>query len=95
MNSRNLEIGNFVLSIKGRDAKISIIYKIINNKYVLTINGKDKTFSNPKRKNIKHLKKLDFNDFQLAEKIKNETKILDAEIRSAIKQAEQKLNLGE
>jgi ribosomal protein L14E/L6E/L27E len=94
MNSRNLEIGSFVLSLKGRDNKISIVYKILDNNYVLTVNGKDKTFLNPKRKNIKHLAILDFNNFLLADKIKSGSKILDAEIRSAIKQAEQNLNLG-
>lgn len=94
MNSKNLEIGNFVRSIMGRDKGISIVYKILNDNYVLTVNGKDKTFLNPKRKNIKHLLKLDFNNFSLAEKIKCESKILDAEIRSSIKECEQKLNLG-
>ena len=92
MNSKNLEIGYFVRSIKGRDKKISIVYKILDNNYVLTVNGKDKTFLNPKRKNIKHLIVLDYNNFLLADKIKSGSKILDAEIRSAIKIAEQKLN---
>ena len=92
MNSKNLEIGDFVLSLKGRDNKISIIYKILDNNYVLTVNGKDKTFLNPKRKNIKHLLVLDYNNFLLADKIKSGSKILDAEIRSAIKIVEQKLN---
>ena len=92
MNSKNLEIGNFVRSLKGRDCNISIVYKILSDNYVLTINGKDKTFSNPKRKNIKHLNKLDYENSLLADKIKSESKILDAEIRLAIKQAENCLN---
>ena len=92
MNSKNLEIGNFVRSLKGRDCNISIVYKILSDNYVLTINGKDKTFSNPKRKNIKHLQKLDCYNSLLADKIKSESKILDAEIRLAIKQAENCLN---
>ena len=94
MNSKNLEIGNFVRSIMGRDKGISIVYKILNDNYVLTVNGKDKTFLNPKRKNVKHLLVLDFNNFLLADKIKSGSKILDAEIRSAIKEAEHNLNLG-
>ena len=94
MNSEKTEIGNLVISQKGRDCnQISMIYKILDNNYVLTVNGKDRKFSNPKKKNKKHLRHLGVN-YKLAEKIESGINILDAEICSVIKDAEKNLKSG-
>ena len=91
MNSQ-IEIGSYVLSTKGRDCnQVSIVYNIIENDYVLLIDGKGKKLLKPKKKNIKHLKSLGVVNCKIAEKIKTGKKIFDAEIYSAIRKAE--LNL--
>ncbi len=89
MNSQNIEIGSYVLSTKGRDCnQVSIVYNIIENDYVLLIDGKGKKLLKPKKKNLKHLKNLGVVNCKIAEKIKTGKKIFDAEIYSAIRKAE-------
>lgn len=89
MNSDNYEIGSYVLSTKGRDCnEVSIIYKILDNDYVLLVDGKGKKLLKPKKKNKKHLKSTGVVNCKLAEKINTGMKIFDAEIYSAIRKAE-------
>lgn len=89
MNSENYEIGSYVLSTKGRDCnQVSIIYKILDNDYVLLVDGKGKKLLKPKKKNKKHLKCTGVVNCKLAEKINTGMKIFDAEIYSAIRKAE-------
>ena len=89
MNSDNYEIGSYVLSTKGRDCnEVSIIYKILDNDYVLLVDGKGKKLLKPKKKNKKHLKNTGVVNCKLAEKINTGMKIFDAEIYSAIRKAE-------
>ena len=89
MNSDNYEIGSYVLSTKGRDCnQVSIIYKILDNDYVLLVDGKGKKILKPKKKNKKHLINTGVVNCKLAEKINTGMKIFDAEIYSAIRKAE-------
>lgn len=58
-NKCDLSIGQFCTSKSGRDKnKLYIVYEIVDEDFVLLVNGKEKTISNPKRKNIKHLQRI-------------------------------------
>ncbi len=50
-----LEIGDLVLSISGHDVGEYYVVMAVDGEYTLCVNGKNKTKSNPKRKNSKHL----------------------------------------
>lgn len=85
MEANSIQVGSYVMSKQGRDCnKISIIYKILNDSYVLLIDGKGKKISKPKLKKIKHLQNLNEVNSKLAEKISAGLKIFDAEVYSAI-----------
>lgn len=77
-------IGRFVISKAGRDA--GKCYVIINahNEYVYLVDGNIRTLDYPKKKNIKHIIKLNHFDMELAEAIKNKS-VKNEEIKRSIK----------
>lgn len=84
-NKCDLLVGQFCISKSGRDkGKVYIVYEIVNEDYVLLVNGKDRTIKNPKKKNIKHLQKVNQNVKDFEKKI-IEDKIKDLDIKRMIK----------
>ncbi|HHT87584.1 MAG TPA: hypothetical protein GX002_01005 [Clostridiales bacterium] len=77
-------IGCFVESKAGRDA--GKYYVIINthNEYVYLVDGNIRTLNNPKKKNVKHVRKLGYVDSSLLEAINNNS-VKNEEIKRAIK----------
>lgn len=51
-----LRIGDIVMAISGREKGEFFIVKSLDNNSVLLVNGKTRTLSNPKTKNVKHIK---------------------------------------
>lgn len=57
-SSCNLSIGQIVKSKAGRDKQESfIVYEILNDNYVLIVDGRLRKISKPKKKKVKHLQK--------------------------------------
>lgn len=82
----SVEIGGLVKSLSGRDkSTIYMVADITNNGSLVLVNGDNKTFSNPKLKNLKHIKNLNFIVAHLQEKLKLNKSIYDAEVYSSIK----------
>jgi len=80
-----IEIGNLVISKKGRDCgTLYMVYSIQGDKIAL-VNGQAKKMSNPKIKSCKHVISTDQTLDAIKEKIANKKKIFDSEIYSAIK----------
>lgn len=80
-----LSIGQFCYSKQGRDkGKVFIVYENVDEDYVLLVNGEEKKISNPKKKNKRHLQKINdiINNF---EKMKSDNKIDDLIIKRYIK----------
>ena len=75
-----MSIGDVVVSLKGHDSGMVYVVTGIENNSILLCDGKIKLLSNPKRKNIKHLKKL-------GERVdlSAHDPLYDAHIRKAIK----------
>ncbi len=84
-NIYNFSVGQFCISKSGRDnGMIYVIYKIIDQNYVLLVNGKEKTITNPKRKNVKHLQKVNDGIVNFEKDI-NSGNINDLDIKRFIK----------
>lgn len=84
--NKDFVIGELVESINGRDkSTIYMVSDITNNGQIVLVNGKNKTFTNPKIKNKKHIKSLNFIVSHLQEKLKLNKNIFDAEVYSSIK----------
>jgi ribosomal protein L14E/L6E/L27E len=82
----NISIGQLVTSNAGRDqANVYLVVGILQNKYLLLVNGRERKFKNPKQKNIRHVNVLKSIAQDVAEKIQSGMKITDEEIRQAIK----------
>ena len=93
----DLTIGDVVLSVAGRDAG-SLFYILgSEGEYLLLGNGKDRTIEKPKKKKLKHTKKVLRSETRVAEKIRNGDKILNSELRRDLAYLSQELqsnNLG-
>ncbi len=75
-----MNIGDVVVSLKGHDRGRIYVVTGIEDDSVLLCDGKRKLLSNPKKKNIKHLKETG----KCAE-LSPHTPLYDAHIRKAIK----------
>ncbi|MFV0342639.1 MAG: hypothetical protein ACK5JH_07055 [Anaerocolumna sp.] len=79
------KLGEFVTATSGKDK--DKIYIIINTteEYVYLVDGVFRSINNPKRKNRKHVVSLSFRDQSLLKKWENNSKVIDEEIKRAIK----------
>lgn len=86
------KIGDFVTTKSGKDKeKIFIIIKC-ELEYVYLVDGFYRTINKPKKKNKKHLAALEGSDNNLTKKILNGGKVIDEEIKRAIKMFKQNIN---
>lgn len=77
--------GQFCTSKQGRDKdKVYVIYEIVDEDYVLLVDGIYKNIKNPKKKNIKHLQIIN-DKIDEFETLKNESKLHDFMIKRFIK----------
>lgn len=86
------KISDFVTTKSGKDkGKIFIIFKY-ESAYVYLVDGFYRPLDKPKKKNKKHVTALDFSDKELYEKIISGSKVIDEEIKRAIKIYKQNIN---
>ncbi|MDD7771633.1 MAG: KOW domain-containing RNA-binding protein [Firmicutes bacterium] len=92
-----LSKSDIILSIAGRD-KGKLFYVIgTEGAYVLIANGKERKLEHPKRKKLKHVRRVARIDSRVAEKIANGDKVLNSELRrdlAAFSQSYQCQNQG-
>lgn len=87
--TNNFEVGDIVISTAGRDEnRVYIISKLVDNDFVLVVDGNFKKLQNPKKKRVKHLKTSGHKAEIIAEKFVSDKKVFDTEIYSAIKNCE-------
>lgn len=87
-SSMELEIGQFVKSKSGRDKdRIFIVIDRENEQYVHIVDGDLRKLEKPKRKKVKHLKKIDKISQDVNEKFFSEKKLTNAIIRKEIEKA--------
>ena len=75
-----MRMGDIVMSLKGHDkGNLYVVIGVIDE-FLLLCDGKNKTLSKPKKKNIKHLKEIG-----KCVDLSSHTPLYDAHIRKAIK----------
>lgn len=81
-----IQVGTIVYSVRGRDSgRFYIVVEIVDDKYIKIADGELRRIEKPKLKQIKHIKSDGESIPRLAEKLREGTKIFDAEIRSALR----------
>ena len=59
ISSQELQIGQFVKSKAGRDkGNVLIVFSIVDEQYVLVVDGDLRKLEKPKKKKVKHLSKI-------------------------------------
>ena len=72
---------DIVISLAGRD-KDKLFYVIeIEDNYVLLADGKGRKLENPKRKKLKHVRRVSRTETRVALKIQKGDKVLNSELR--------------
>jgi ribosomal protein L14E/L6E/L27E len=67
------EPGQTVISKAGRDrGKVYVVYRVLDNRYVLVVDGSSRRVERPKKKNVRHLQLY--------------TQLLDAGVRERVRQ---------
>ena len=81
-----VEIGRLVRSTAGRDkGRVFVILDIIDENYVHIVDGDLRSKDRPKKKKLKHVKLCPEVLNGIAGKLKEGSRVFDAEIRSAIR----------
>ncbi len=80
-----MDLGQVVVSRAGRDAgKKFVVIKVLDHLFVEISDGDLRRMEKPKKKKIKHLNLTDEKVKSLENKLKNNIKIANAEIRKAL-----------
>ena len=76
-----LSISDLVRSTAGRDQ--GKLFYVIGTEgvYVLIADGRERTLEHPKRKKLKHVRRVTRTESRVADKIKNGDKVLNSELR--------------
>ncbi|MBE5749701.1 MAG: hypothetical protein E7346_02390 [Clostridiales bacterium] len=89
---KTLSVGDLVESIAGRDKGRIFLTVSIDNGYALIVDGRKRKVLSPKRKKLKHLKKvLTASEKQLAERIQNGESVGNERVYRAIKAKTEKI----
>ncbi|MDO4565065.1 MAG: KOW domain-containing RNA-binding protein [Clostridia bacterium] len=85
MSGEGFKVGDAVLSKAGRDAKRAfVIVEVIGTDWVMLCDGALRKLNKPKRKKVRHIKKLD--KIPPFEAVRRGERILDADVRKYLKE---------
>ena len=85
---------DFVLSLAGRDQGMLFFVLDTDGVYVSLVNGKERKVEKPKRKKLKHVRKVPRPDSTLTEKICSGEQILNSELRRELAILRQQINVS-
>lgn len=81
----DFKVGDLVCSLAGRDKdRCYLVWSVREDAFLELVDGRNRRVENPKRKNPKHVRKLNCTAWELAEKIKEGKQPSNGEIRKAI-----------
>ena len=72
---------DIIMSLAGRDKGKLFYVMDIEENYVLIADGKGRKLENPKRKKLKHVRRVTRTETRVAAKIQNGDKVLNSELR--------------
>ena len=79
-------VGDVVISTAGRDRGEALLVIEVQDKFALTVDGRTRKVLSPKRKNVKHLKKVSTAKLKLlAERILNGEAVGNERVYRAVK----------
>ena len=83
---QELSIGQVVISTAGRDKDHKfVVLCIIDDQYVYISDGDTRRLEKPKKKKIKHLRKLNRDFTEVKDKLGSDEKLSNSEIRKLLK----------
>jgi ribosomal protein L14E/L6E/L27E len=83
---QDLSIGQVAISTAGRDKDHKfVVLCIIDDQYVYISDGDTRKLDKPKKKKVKHLKKLNHVFQGIKDKLESEEKLSNSEIRKLLK----------
>lgn len=83
---QNISVGQIVVSNAGRDKSLKfVVLCIIDNKYVYISDGDIRKVEKPKKKKLKHLKKLNYIAEDIKDKLESCGKLSNSDIRKLLK----------
>jgi ribosomal protein L14E/L6E/L27E len=77
----DISVSDLVLSTAGRDRGALYYCVGADERYVMLVNGKDRTLDKPKRKSRRHVQKVLRSETRVAEKLRAGDKVLNSELR--------------
>ena len=81
MDTIDISKSDIIISLAGRD-KGKLFYVVdVEDGYVLIADGKGRKLENPKRKKLKHVRRVSRTETRVALKIQNGDKVLNSELR--------------
>ena len=72
---------DIVISLAGRDKNLYFYVMDTEDGYVLLANGKERKLENPKRKKLKHVRRVSRTETNVAARILRGDKVLNSELR--------------
>ncbi|WFR56907.1 hypothetical protein QA584_25375 [Anaerocolumna sp. AGMB13025] len=79
------EFGNIAVSKAGHDkGEVFVILKS-DSEYVYLMDGKNRTLEKPKKKKRKHIQSIQYTDEKLSQRYANQEKIINEDVKRAIK----------
>lgn len=90
MNEYDIGVGSVVLSKQGRDKGLYFVVTSVDKKgFVYLADGGMRKLASPKKKNVKHVSYSGVTLNSIAEKLCNDKKVFDSEVKSALRQFNQ------
>lgn len=90
MNEESFQVGRIVQSKAGRDKDgCFLICEVVDEQYVLLVDGDLRTMNKPKKKKRKHLHPTSVINQSIAEALIKHQRVFDHEIRQALIEAKQ------
>ena len=80
----DLNAGDVVMSLAGRDAHRSFFVISIEDGYALIADGKLRPAERPKRKKLKHLRRVGAPDCEVASKLRRGEQVRSSELRKGL-----------
>lgn len=92
MMKEQICVGDVVVSTAGRDRGEALLVIEVQDKYALTVDGRTRKVLSPKRKNIKHLKKVSTAKLtSIADRILNGEAVGNERVYRAVKAEKEKI----
>ena len=88
----DIGIGSVVLSTQGRDKGMYFVVTKVDKGVVFLVDGGMRKLNAPKRKNVKHVSNSGSVLQSIAQKLTDNKKVFDSEVKSALRQFNQQNN---